>query len=88
MVSSFVLFLNPLQRYEEKTVTRIDGLRTKLPIMRFLLCKCPLAGRLFFALAVAELSRGLTRRVLKHPGEVLRVFKAQFLGHVVDGLAA
>lgn len=54
---------------------------------RELPCKRPLAGHLLFALAVEELAWGLPRRILEHPGEVLRVFEAQFFGHPVDSLA-
>lgn len=86
-----------MQRYDEKSVTRIDRLRTKLPEMRFLALhasflhpcgsKRPAVGRLLLALAIEELPRGLPRGILEHPREVLRIFKAQLFGHPVDALA-
>ena len=75
---SFRSVLNPLQRYGEKSIPRIDRMRTKLPKMR----------KLLFTLTVEELPWGLSCRVFEHPGEVLGVFEAQFFSNLGNGLAA
>ena len=42
---------------------------------------------LFFALFFQELLGRLTRRILEHTGEVLGIFKTQFVGHLCNAPA-
>ena len=101
MVSSFVLLLissakvrrkvdTPYRHITDKTTRNVDSCLASVllaPLSSASGLSRSQPGQSLLTLIVEELAWCLPRCVLEHAGKMLRVFKAQFASHLVDGLA-